>query len=127
MARLPEADKLLEIARDELAASIGDDPRSDLGVSFACPLQDNFRVGFLHVLRGHDGRINAVAISPDNRWLVTGSLDKTARLWDLNAKDPAANPVVLRDYEGLVSAWRSARTTVGLSPVAGTRRRNSGI
>lgn len=32
------------------------------------------------VLRGHDGRAFAVAISPDNRWVVTGSNDKTARL-----------------------------------------------
>ena len=35
------------------------------------------------VLRGHEDAIAAVAISPDNRWLVTGSRDKTARLWDL--------------------------------------------
>jgi len=45
-----------------------------------------------------------VAISPDNHWLVTGSWDNTARLWDLSAKDPAANPVVLRGHEGLVYA-----------------------
>ena len=51
------------------------------------------------VLRGHEGTVNAVAISPDNHWLVTGSDDKTARLWDLRAKDPAANPVVLRGHE----------------------------
>ena len=51
-----------------------------------------------------DGPITTVAISPDNRWLVTGSADKTARLWDLSAKDPAANPVVLRGHEGPVSA-----------------------
>ena len=48
--------------------------------------------------------VSAVAISPDNRWLVTGSYDKTARLWDLSAKDPAANPVVLRGHEGWVTA-----------------------
>jgi WD40 repeat protein len=45
-----------------------------------------------------------VATSPDERWLVTGSEDKTARLWDLTAKDPAANPVVLRGHDGKVSA-----------------------
>jgi WD40 repeat protein len=57
------------------------------------------------VLRGHDGVVYAVAISPDNHWLVTtGRWDKTARLWDLRAKDPAANPVVLRGHEGWVSA-----------------------
>jgi WD40 repeat protein len=44
------------------------------------------------VLRGHDGPVWAVGISPDNRWVVTGSGDNTARLWDLSAKDPAANP-----------------------------------
>ena len=51
-----------------------------------------------------DGPITTVAISPDNRWVVTGSADKTARLWDLSAKDPAANPVVLRGHDGPVNA-----------------------
>src|SRR5712672_1597529 len=48
MAGLPKADKLLEVARHELAAAIGDDPRPGLGVSLPSPLQDDFRVGFLH-------------------------------------------------------------------------------
>ena len=34
-----------------------------------------------------DGPVTAVAISPDNRWVVTGSDDKTARLWLLQMKD----------------------------------------
>jgi WD40 repeat protein len=37
--------------------------------------------------RGHEGPVNAVAISPDNRWVVTGSDDETARLWLLQMKD----------------------------------------
>ena len=45
-----------------------------------------------------------MAISSDNRWVVTGSADKTARLWDLSAKDPAANPVVLRGHENYITA-----------------------
>jgi WD40 repeat protein len=56
------------------------------------------------VLRGHEYAVDAVAISPDNRWLVTGSKDSTARLWDLRAQDPAANPVVLRGHDGPVLA-----------------------
>jgi WD40 repeat protein len=47
--------------------------------------------------------ILCVAISPDGRWLVTGSLGKTARLWDLTAKDPAAAPIVLRGHEDRIS------------------------
>jgi WD40 repeat protein len=48
--------------------------------------------------------IRAVAISADNRWLVTGIADNTAWLWDLRATDPAANPVVLRGHGGTVDA-----------------------
>jgi WD40 repeat protein len=56
------------------------------------------------VLRGHEGGVTAVGISPDNHWLVTGSSDGAARLWDLRAEDPAANPVVLRGYEWVTAA-----------------------
>ena len=55
-----------------------------------------------------DGPIMTVAISPDNRWVVTGSDDKTARLWDLSAKDPGANPVVLRGHRRLIRERTSA-------------------
>jgi WD40 repeat protein len=40
---------------------------------------------------------------------VTGSGDKTARLWDLTAKDPAAAPIVLRGHDRVITA-------VALSP-----------
>ena len=39
------------------------------------------------VLRGHDELVSAVGISPDNRWLVTGSYDNSARLWLLKMSD----------------------------------------
>jgi WD40 repeat protein len=55
-------------------------------------------------LRGHKGGIDAVAISPDNRWIATGSDDDTARLWGLSSKDPVANPLVLLGHEGWVKA-----------------------
>ncbi len=38
-------------------------------------------------LNGHDDDIQAVAFSPDSRWLATGSDDGTARLWDLQAAE----------------------------------------
>jgi len=31
----------------------------------------------------HDGEVTSMAFSPDGRWLVTGSDDHTARVWDL--------------------------------------------
>ena len=43
-------------------------------------------------MRWRSARITA-GLSPE-------AMDKTARLWDLSAKDPAANPVVLRGHEG---------------------------
>jgi WD40 repeat protein len=38
-------------------------------------------------LRGHEMYVSGVAISPDNRWLVTCSYDGTARLWIIQAGD----------------------------------------
>lgn len=53
-------------------------------------------------LGGHTGIINAFAISPDDRWIATISLDNTARLWDLKASDPGAAPLVLRGHQGSI-------------------------
>ena len=53
------------------------------------------------VLAGHEGSVYAVAISPDNHWLVTGSRDnhwletgsgdRTARLWVLQLDELLAD------------------------------------
>jgi len=48
---------------------------------------------FSHVLRGHTDAVWAVAFSPDSQTLVSGSVDKTVRLWGL--RQPAAAPTVL--------------------------------
>ena len=56
------------------------------------------------VLATHDSQVRTVAISPDNHWLVTGDTNEMAWLWDLRAKDPAANPVALRAHEDTVYA-----------------------
>lgn len=34
---------------------------------------------------GHSARVTSVAVSPDGTWVVTGSVDQTARLWDANS------------------------------------------
>ena len=48
------------------------------------------------VLRGHEGEILALVISPQGR-LVTGSWDRTVREWDLN--QAGAHPLVLRGQD----------------------------
>lgn len=40
----------------------------------------------MQVLRGHKNVILDLQFSPDGRWLVSGSADKTARIWDVQAQ-----------------------------------------
>lgn len=63
---------------------------------------DEAGLGRALVLRGHAGKIKDAALTPDNRWLVTGSADKTARLWDLSATDPAAGALVFAGHAAAV-------------------------
>jgi hypothetical protein len=50
------------------------------------------------ILRGHGDVIFALSFSPDGRWLATGSMDGTARLWDLKSPNAAAEPIVLQGH-----------------------------
>lgn len=38
------------------------------------------------LVQGHTGPVFAVAVSPDGRWLATGSDDTTAKVWDLESR-----------------------------------------
>ena len=52
------------------------------------------------VLRGHRGRVNSAAFSPDGTQVVTASLDGTARVWDVGT----AAVTVLRGHEREVNS-----------------------
>jgi WD40 repeat protein len=41
------------------------------------------QTGRTSVLTGHSGAVTSVAFSPDGRRLLTGSNDRTARIWDI--------------------------------------------
>ena len=41
-----------------------------------------------------------VALTPDGKWALTGSWDRTARLWDLT--NPESNPRVLSGHTGTI-------------------------
>lgn len=71
--------------------------------------EDSRQGGQPIVLRGHLGPVLSVAITPDCRWVVTGSEDKTVRLFDLTSNCPAASQVVLRGHAGPV-------TSIAVSP-----------
>ena len=42
----------------------------------------------VEVLSGHGGSINAVALAPDGRWLLSGADDTTVLVWPLSAGAP---------------------------------------
>ena len=46
------------------------------------------RLGEAGVLSGHKGFINSVAFSPDGKRIVSGSQDKTIRVWDVQSRKP---------------------------------------
>ena len=66
-------------------------------------LQDALSVAARRGLKGHLAAIQALTISPDGRWLASGSDDATARLWDIAAEDPTA-AIVLRGHQRPLSA-----------------------
>ena len=35
-----------------------------------------------HILKGHTGEVQALAVSPDGTWLASASNDHTLRIWD---------------------------------------------
>ncbi|OAQ32666.1 WD40 repeat-like protein [Linnemannia elongata AG-77] len=86
------------------------------------------------ILEGHTDEVNSVACSPCGKWIISGSRDKTARLWSgevdswscvavvsecLDAVTSVAwNPVVPMEFvtgsaDGSVRVWQVSSTEVG--------------
>ncbi len=71
-----------------------------MGTSF-CPLE------------GHQGLVDAVAITPDGRWVASGSYDKTLKVWNLET----GALICTFNCEGIV--YCAAVTTDGRTFVTG--------
>ncbi len=41
-------------------------------------------VRLTHTIAGHADQVRSIALSPDGRWLISGSRDQTAKLWSLS-------------------------------------------
>ena len=41
----------------------------------------------------HDGAVNCAELSPDNRYAITASAEKTARIWHVETGNPALPPI----------------------------------
>ena len=62
------------------------------------------QMGGTKVASHPDGNVRSLAISPDGRWLVSGSEDSTIFLYDLDEPEESMEPILLEGNEGPVFA-----------------------
>gem|GEM_PF-2707143 len=67
-------------------------------------LARNGNLGSPIVLKGHEKPVRSLAVSGNSRWLVSGSEDRTVRVYDLKAGYPAAEQIVLKGHELAVNS-----------------------
>ncbi len=58
----------------------------------------------LHTYRGHTDRVTSVAWSPNSKYIVSGSLDQTARIWAVNSSDHIPTYYLPRSYRRCASS-----------------------
>ena len=66
-------------------------------------------------LTGHTGWVNSVTVSPDGKWAVSGSSDKTAKIWDLETGDCRATLEGHTDAVVSVAITRDGRSVASSS------------
>ena len=106
----------------------GVQPRRQVGAHRG-PGQDGAALGRGHGPAHRDpdatsGRVSAVAFSPDGKTVLTGSWDKTARLWDAATGQPIGPP--MHHQGGIRSRGLQPRRQDASLPGAMTRRRGCG-
>src|SRR5262249_13634934 len=69
----------------------------------------NLPPGVVAMLKGHGETVYAIAFSPDGKFVVTGSFDKTVRLWD------AATGKEIKTYGGATGSHNNLVLAVAFS------------
>ncbi|MGH7192517.1 MAG: protein kinase family protein, partial [Candidatus Saccharimonadales bacterium] len=105
LTELPQRSLLLAVEAVEISRKAEETPRPEAQQMLRDALGE---IGG-RPLPGHRAALWTLAISRDGRWLVTGSGDQTARLWDLANDD--AEPRVLRGHTGAI--WAAAFSADG--------------
>jgi WD40 repeat protein/tRNA A-37 threonylcarbamoyl transferase component Bud32 len=64
---------------------------------------ENGRAAKRIALLGHEAPVLTLDVSNDGHWLVSGSQDMSARVWDLTSPTPWRNPIILQGHTGPVT------------------------
>jgi WD40 repeat protein len=91
----PTPPRSSEISSDGKWLAVAFDPDPNPGAIDLWDLRNNDPTKHHLVLRGHENTVRTLLFSPNCRWLVSGADDITARIWDLQAKNPGAAPKVI--------------------------------
>jgi WD40 repeat protein len=82
------------------------DGRVVVGSDLYLAVQDPSGRNKPRILEGHQGSVLSLSISPDGRFLATGSADQTVRIWDLRPNGPNAPLLnIFTDSQGEWTAW----------------------